>query len=269
VKASRKKGRFLTTSKALYLAFGFVLIIAGCGGPQASNYLQIERFNMAGDAVQAELLDPVMAQKINAGLYKIAPGDVLEFTMPTILSAKSADLSDLVRKVEPFISRVSNTGTVTLPIIGEVTASGKTLAQIEQDVIEAYYPEYVVKRPTIVCKISEHVSKKQFAVIGLVNKPGVFEYPSESRYSVLEALAFAGGANIVADPEYATVYRKDLNGNVASVTVKIDRKSMAQTSQVIIRPGDVVAVEITARERANMILAQVFYIRAGADVDLY
>ncbi len=243
------------------------LFSSGCG-PVASTHEQIEGFNELNQVVFITDANSATAATSQTSIYRVVPGDVLEFKMPTILSAKSADLSDLVKNVAPFLSRVSDTGTVTLPVVGELRVAGMAVYEVENAVVAAYYPEYVRNRPTVVCKVSEHISKKQFTVMGLVNKPGVFKHPPEARYSVVDALAYAGGLRLVADPEYVTIYRRDAYGQVKAVTVKINRKSMAEISKLMIRPGDVIVAEMTARERANMVLANVFYVRAGMDLDL-
>jgi protein involved in polysaccharide export with SLBB domain len=266
VKVLKKQVSHLFVKTGLSCLFIMSLFSSGCG-PTASTYEQIEQFNET-DQVAFTTDANSAAATSQTSIYRVIPGDVLEFQMPTVLSAKSADLSDLVKDVKPFLSRVSDTGTVTLPVVGELRVAGMAVYEIENAVVSAYYPEYVRNRPTVVCKVSEHISKKQFTVMGLVNKPGVFEYPPEATYSVLDALAYAGGLHLVADPEYVTIYRRDAYGQVKAVTVKINRKSMAEISKIMVRPGDVIAAEMTARERANMVLANVFYVRAGMDLNL-
>lgn len=265
--ALRRRPSYLFVNTGLSFLFIVSLFLSGCG-PVASTQEQIAGFGEVAQVAFIADANSAAARTSQASIYRVVPGDVLEFRMPTILSAKSADLSDLVKEVEPFLSRVSDRGTVTLPVIGELRVAGMAVHQIENAVVDAYYPEYVRNRPTVVCKVSEHITKKQFTVMGLVNEAGVFEYPPEAKYSVLDALAYAGGVNLMADPEYITIYRRNAHGQVKSVTIKLNRKSRAEVSKIMIRPGDVIAAEMTVRERANMVLANVFYVRAGMDLDL-
>lgn len=267
MRALQRQTSHLIIKTGLICLLAAMLFSSGCG-PAASTSEQIEAFNEISQVAFISDANSAGTLANQTSIYRVVPGDVLEFQMPTILSAKSADLSDLVKDTKPFLSRVSDTGTVTLPIVGEIRTAGMTVYEIENAVVAAYYPEYVRNRPTVVCKVSEHITKKQFTVLGLVNKPGVFKYPPEARYSVLDALAYAGGVNLIADPEYVTIYRRNAYGRVKAVTIKINRESMTETANLMIRPGDVVAAEMTARERANMVLANVFYVRAGMDVGL-
>ena len=89
--------------------------------------------------------------KIHTGPYRVVSGDVLEFQMRTILRVISSDLPDSLQKVEPYLCRVSDAGTITLPIVGEMPVAGRKLAEVESSVVDAYFPKYVVNLPTVVC----------------------------------------------------------------------------------------------------------------------
>jgi hypothetical protein len=81
----------------------------------------------------------------------------------------------------------------------------------------------------------------------------------------MEALAFAGGLNMTADPRYVKVFRHDVDGKITSATFSVDSKSMANAYGVRIKPGDVIYVDHTLRTRMNQFLADVLQIRVGAD----
>ena len=106
-----------------------------------------------------------------------------------------------------------------------------------------------------------------FTVLGPVEKPGTFDYPPDIQYNLMQALAFAGGPDLLLDPRYVTIYRQDANGEIVSATFELDRKSLANASKIRIKPGDVISVEMTPETRARMILKEMFYIRVGYDID--
>jgi len=249
--------QFLETGFACIILF-FILSVAGCNEPVLSNAEQIRGFEIAGGD-QAE-------GKIRTGPYRVVPGDVLEFQMPAILRASDLSSFETFRNIEPYLCRVSNSGTIPIPIIGEIDVAGKTLAEIEEAVADAYFPEYVVSKPAVVCKIEEHVKERSFTVTGLVMKPGVFQYPLNVQYSLMDAIAFAGGANMIADPHYVKIHRRNSDGEVVSATFKIDNKSFADAANVLIKPGDNVSVEVTPRTRTNMFLSSIFRVNVGAYV---
>lgn len=109
----------------------------------------------------------------------------------------------------------------------------------------------------------ERYEPDTFTAIGLVKKPGAYEYPPEVSYNLMQALAVAGGVDMIADPPYATVFRKDKNGKILAATFGIAGSGMAQSSSFEIKPGDVIAVEHTALSWTRALLADVLRINIG------
>lgn len=252
----------------LLLCYFFLL---GCD-PEASSPERIAKFKKAG-LLPSEIKfeDKVAAGK--PGPYRVVPGDVLEFQMHVNLRIVSSEISDWLRpgyghrEFEPYMSRVSDEGTITLPIVGDIPVEGKTLAEIEALVKKAYYPEYVVNPPMIVCKVEEYQGEHEnvFTVTGLANKPDAYEYPPDVQYNLMEALAFAGGLNMIADPHTVRIFRQQENGEVVEAAFKVDEKNMSYAYNVEIKPGDVIHVPHTLMTRLNLFLSDVFDITVGAD----
>lgn len=99
-----------------------------------------------------------------------------------------------------------------------------------------------------------------FTVIGLVNKPGAFPYPPGSKYNVMQALAFAGGMNDIASPEYVRIYRQRTDGSIIDVEMPIRGSGVTDASSVTIKPGDVVSVEHTVATDMRLLIAQIFRV---------
>ncbi len=259
------KGYQLRSIVFIYAILFLLILTPGCAEMVPSDAQQVRRFEIAGQSTSGGYMEGNLGRaEIRIGPYRVVPGDVLEFQMPAILRTPSLESSDVFQAIESYLCRVSDPGTIAMPIVGEINVAGRTLAEIEELVAEAYFPKYLVTKPAVVCKIEEHVQERSFTVTGLVNKPGVFSYPLNVRYSLMDALAFAGGTNMVADPRYVKIHRRDSAGKVVSVLFKIDKKSLADSANVLIRPGDIVSVEITPRTRANMFLSDIFRISVGA-----
>jgi polysaccharide export outer membrane protein len=174
-----------------------------------------------------------------------------------------------LRDIDAYLARVSDSGTITLPIIGDIQVAGKTLAEIEALVKNAYYPKYVVNSPMLFCQVKEYQGKHEriFTVTGLVNKPDAYDYPPDVQYNLMEALAFAGGLDMVADPRYVKVFRQDADGQVLQATFGIGDKALKNAYALAVKPGDVIYVDHTLRTRMNKFLAAVFHITVGANVD--
>jgi protein involved in polysaccharide export with SLBB domain len=112
--------------------------------------------------------------------------------------------------------------------------------------------------------IVEQLGQPRFTVIGLVNKPGTFEYPPDINYNLMEALACAGGLHMAADPRYATVYRQKRDGTVVSAKFKVvEDLRLTDALSALVKPGDIIAVEQTQRTRTNLFFDKVFRINTG------
>lgn len=94
--------------------------------------------------------------KLASGPYRVCPEEVIELTMPAILNAVTLEDPDVVDEDAPFICRISEFGTITLPVVGEITVQGKSLGEIESAVIQAHYPRYAQQRPSVFARILEH-----------------------------------------------------------------------------------------------------------------
>lgn len=251
-------------SRIKLLTLIFVLaVIVSCGGPAASGPAAVSKFEKAG--VKHQLQTMINRPDINnAGvIYIIAIGDVLEIQMPVILK----DIIALPHENEPYLCRVNESGNIPLPIVGMVSVVGQTLTEAEQTTAKAYYPQYVQTQPAVVCKVREHIETRTFTVTGLVKLPGIFPYPTNIQYSLVDVIAGAGGIDLTANPRYAKIYRRDSTGNIVSAIFKIDKSSMDKASKVIIKPGDLIALEPTLQTQTNLFLSQVFRINVGTYVN--
>ena len=111
---------------------------------------------------------------------------------------------------EPDISRsipVRSDGRISLPLIGEVQASGTTPQKLEQD-IAARLKNYIAEPEVTV--IVQQVNSQKFNVLGQVNKPG--SYPLANASTVLDAIAVAGGFRDFAKQKSIYVLRPNLDG---------------------------------------------------------
>jgi len=105
-----------------------------------------------------------------------------------------------------------------------------------------------------------------FTVMGLVQRPGAIQYPRDSEYNLLQAVAMAGGADPVAGPEFATVYRKKADGEVLAVTFHIRGEEYRQ-AEVVIKPGDVISVQHTYGSWTRQTMSQALRWNIGLFYD--
>lgn len=139
-----------------------------------------------------------------AGSYRLGPRD--------LISVKVFEVPEL--NVE---SRVSEKGTVNLPLIGDVSAEGLTAdefgARLEQ-LLEARY----VNRASVAIEVREFRSRP-IVVMGAVKNPGNLAFPG--RWTLLEALAAAGGL-VESHGDYVNVLRRANNGLTDQIAIKVD-----------------------------------------------
>lgn len=104
----------------------------------------------------------------------------------------------------------------------------------------------------------------RFTVVGLVNNPGSLEYPPEQEFNLMQALAMAGGVDPIADPPYATVFRKDrASGEILPATFRISGNGLVTASALPIKPGDVISIGHSAGSWTRSFAAEIFQINIG------
>ena len=116
-------------------------------------------------------------------------------TSPSASSAESYVLgpNDRIRlKVygEPDITgeyEISNSGQVSIPLAGHITAAGATTRQLEKSIASAL-AKGIVRDPRVNVEIAQY---RPYYILGEVKKSG--EYPYRHGLTVLDAVASAGG----------------------------------------------------------------------------
>jgi len=200
----------LCTSKTKVFAnlFGTFLLsicLAGCGDrvrlPSAE---RLAEFENAGPARPVVDVDRLVRAKIGGGPYRVIAGDVLELTMPTILQVVTAEESKASEETTAYVCRVGRKGAITLPVVGEIEAGGKSLAEIESAVIDAYHPDYTVTRPSVFARVLEYETAK-VSITGAIQKPGIYSLRSD-QMSLVALLMEAEGI-IVAEGAGAALIR--------------------------------------------------------------
>jgi polysaccharide export outer membrane protein len=125
--------------------------------------------------------------------------------------------------------QIDGNGRISLPLIGQVPATGETAAALEQNIAGRLADGYLQK-PRVSVEITVY---RPFYVIGEINKPG--EYAYVNGMSALNAIALAGGFTQKADEDVLYIRR---NGSTREEKVPADQMTR-------ILPGDVVRVPIT------------------------
>jgi polysaccharide export outer membrane protein len=87
-------------------------------------------------------------------------------------------------------TRVSEGGSLTVPLLGQVAVGGLTIASAEKKVGDLLEKGGYLKKAQVNMLITT-LNSQQVSVLGQVNRPG--RYPVEGKRKVLDLLAMAGG----------------------------------------------------------------------------
>lgn len=158
-------------------------------------------------------------------MYKVQPGDAL-----TISVWKEPDLTgDVI---------VHPDGTFSVPLIGAIQASNRTIEDIQRDAIKnlsKYIPDPVV---TIGLKASVG---KQVYVLGQVNAPGVFTISKST--DVMQALSLAQGMTSYASANKIRILRRKGDQQLAIDFRYSDvEKGKNLEQNILLQDGDTVVV---------------------------
>ena len=177
-------GLFSTILLSIYLV--------GCGDQVTlSSAEQLTEFENAAPRPPSVDIDRLVKARIGGGPYRVVTGDVLELTMPSILQVVTNEESGGTEEATSNAFRISESGNITLPIVGEIKVAGQTLADVETAVINAYYPDYAVTRPSVFARVVEYNTAK-VSIIGAIAKPGIYSLRSD-QMSLIALLMEAGG----------------------------------------------------------------------------
>ena len=114
---------------------------------------------------------------------------------------------------EPEISHavsVRSDGKISLPLAGEVQASGQTPRQLEIAITRKLEP--YISEPDVTVIVQE-IKSQRFNILGQVTRPG--SYLLTKPMTVLDAIALAGGVRDFAKQKSIYVLRQNLDGTPA------------------------------------------------------
>lgn len=141
----------------------------------------------------------------------------------------TGDRIDIIVYGEPDMSmkfKVSKSGVVNFPYIGEVQITGRTPSAIEQEIEERLRGHYLIN-PMVTINME---SFRLFYVTGEVTSPNGYEY--HPALTVEQAIAMAGGFTDRAD-------RDDINIRQSGSKELIEDVELTHPVQ----PGDIVIIE--------------------------
>ncbi len=143
---------------------------------------------------------------------------------------------------EPDISRsvpVRSDGKISLPLVGELQASGQTPRQLEQEITKRL--QSYISEPEVTVIVTDSKSQK-VNILGMVARPG--EYLLTSSTTVLDAVAMAGGFKDFAKQKSIYVLRQAPNGTQQRIAFNYKDviKGKNPEQNIRLQAGDTVVV---------------------------
>ena len=143
---------------------------------------------------------------------------------------------------EPDISRsipVRSDGKISLPLVGEVQASGRTPLKLEQEIADKL-KNYIAEPEVTV--IVQQINSQKFNIMGQVVKPGSYSLATAS--TILDAIAVAGGFRDFAKQKSVYVLRQNPDGT--QTRLPFNYKDMIKghnpSQNVKLQPQDTIVV---------------------------
>lgn len=160
--------------------------------------------------------------------YKLAAGDAIKVQV-----YQNPDLT-----VE---ARVSESGSISYPLVGSVTVGGMSIGQAERAIAAALEQGQILKQPQVNIVLLQ-VRGNQVSVLGQVQRPGRFALETTTM-RVSDVLALAGGVTPQGDD--VVVVSGTRNGRPFRQAVDIPSLfSAARSGQdVLLQPGDTLYVK--------------------------
>jgi len=143
---------------------------------------------------------------------------------------------------EPEVSKsvpVRSDGKISLPLVGEVQAAGRTPLKLEQDIADKL--KNYISEPEVTVIVQQTNSQK-FNILGQVNRPG--SYPLTNSATVLDAIALAGGFKDFAKRKSIYILRQNVDGMQTRIPFNYKEviKGEKSAQNVRLQPRDTIVV---------------------------
>ncbi len=155
---------------------------------------------------------------------RIGPGDLLEVSIYGVSDFKQE-------------GRVSDTGEISLPLVGMVKLGGLSIEEARESVRKALITGGYFRDPAVTILIKDFASQG-ISVLGEVTKPGV--YPAVSSRRLYDLVSQAGGFTNKAGKQ-VTITHRDRPMEPENVTI-ISDPAKSMDSNVVVYPGDTIVV---------------------------
>jgi polysaccharide export outer membrane protein len=184
---------------------------------------------------EARLVEPASSQPASASEAATKPHD------DTFVIGDDDVLAINVWK-EPDISRsipVRSDGRISLPLAGEIQASGRTPLALEREIADKL--KSFISEPEVTVMVQQ-INSQKFNILGQVMKPGSFALTNSA--TVLDAIALAGGFRDFAKKKSVYILRQNADGTQTRIPFNYKEvlKGENPAQNIKLQPRDTIVV---------------------------
>ncbi|HUP23863.1 MAG TPA: polysaccharide biosynthesis/export family protein [Thermoanaerobaculia bacterium] len=128
-------------------------------------------------------------------------------------------------------------GRITLPLVGELPAEGRTPRELQEEIAEKL--ERYIALPVVTVSV-QAIHSRQISVMGEVRRPGRYRLGHQT--TVLDAVAMGGGFTEFANKTKVTVLRPTPSG-IERISINLKRLMRSGGSMFYLEPKDTVQVD--------------------------
>lgn len=187
----------------------------------------------AGDSPQGAAAANMLQTEPTHGDYVIGPEDKLRIRVFEVQELSSDE------------EQVDANGQIQLPLIGRLTAAGKTAGQLEDEIARRLGDKYL-QSPQVSVAVEESASQK-VTVEGDVKNAGVFQMRGNT--TLMQAIAMAGGMGETANYHKVAVIRT-INGAPRAQVCDFALIKDGRSPDPMLQGNDVVVVDGSAAKTA-------------------
>jgi polysaccharide export outer membrane protein len=144
--------------------------------------------------------------------------------------------------------RISDVGTIALPLVGEVKVAGLTTAEAQRSIATAYIEQEYLVKPIVTVHINSF-TPQTVTILGELNGPGQVVFPDGvQEMPIQEVVAKAGDFSGIAKSTEVRIERK-IPGHERPKIFIIDVEKIIESTRnneavdtFMIRPGDIIFV---------------------------
>lgn len=169
----------------------------------------------------------LQAAETRAPEYKLAAGDAIRVQV-----YRNPDLT--------LEARVSESGSITYPLVGSVPVGGMSVAQAEKTIAAALAKGQILNEPQVTILLLQ-VRGNQVSVLGQVQRPGRFPLETTTM-RVSDMLALAGGVTPQGDDVVVVSGTRDGQPFRKAVDIPSLFQADRSAEDVLLQPGDTLYV---------------------------